>query len=131
MSLNNLGIVLDLIKDFEGALDYYQQAGRDKDKVLGKTHPSTLMTIMNMAVAYNAMKDFTKAEEMFRLYLDGREKSLGKDHEDTKMCARNLARLLCFHLKLKEKTRELAKRHPHLLTDTTLGVMDVLRGEGK
>ena len=42
-SLNNQGIVLDELKDYEGALAYYQQALKVQDKVRGKTHPDTLM----------------------------------------------------------------------------------------
>ena len=66
-----------------------------KEKVLGKTHPDTVDTIMNMAIVYKAgLKDFAKAEEMYRVALDGYEKSLGKAHEDTKHYARNLNILL-------------------------------------
>ena len=46
-SLNNTGIVLKNMEDYEGALGYYQQALRVQEKVLGKTHPDTLRTIMN------------------------------------------------------------------------------------
>ena len=38
---------------------------------MGKTNPSTLMTITNMALTYKKTYDFTKAEEMYRLALDG------------------------------------------------------------
>ena len=130
-----MGAVLQHMEDYKGTLDYYQQALRASEKVLGKTHPDTLGTIMNMAKAYQVgLKDFTKAEEMYRLALDGFEKSLGKNHEDTKMCARNLAIL----------PRELAKRHPHILTDNEdwgirygsvegrgMNCTDLLRGERK
>ena len=131
-SQNNIGIIFDKLKDYEGALNYYQQARRVQEKVLGKTHSDTFDTIMNMAIVYkDGLKDFTKAEEMYRLSLDGYERSsLGKDHEETKRCARNLARLLCWNLKSKEKTRELAKRNPHLLNDTDF-IPDILSGEGE
>ena len=66
-----------------------------QEKVLGKTHPETLMTIMNMAGTYkDGLKDFVKAEKMYRQALDGRERSLGKEHEKTKNCVRNLNILL-------------------------------------
>ena len=45
MSLNNIGALLSDMKDYEGALDYYQQALRVQEKVLGKTHPDTLKQI--------------------------------------------------------------------------------------
>ena len=106
------------MESYEVALDYFQQALRGQEKVLGKTHPDTLNTIMNMAtVNKDGLKDFAKAEEMYRLALDGHEKSLGNDHECTKRCAKNLIILLCWHLKSKEKTRELIRGHPHLLLE--------------
>ena len=113
-----MGVLLCKMEDYEGALDYFQQALRVQEKVFGKTHPMTLRTIMNMASTYQVgLKDFTRAEEMFRLALDGFERSLGKDHEHTKDCARNLALLLAQELRDKEKTRELAKEYPHILDD--------------
>ena len=36
VSLNNMGVVLDLMKDSEGALDYYEQTLRVQEKVLGR-----------------------------------------------------------------------------------------------
>ena len=47
-----MGCPLDDLKDYEGSLDYFQRALRGKEKVSGKTHPDTLMTIMNVAMAY-------------------------------------------------------------------------------
>ena len=46
-TLNNLGTHLQDIEDYEGALDYHQQAlsGCVKVKVLGKTHPDTLKSV--------------------------------------------------------------------------------------
>ena len=71
-----MGVLLDeVFKDYEGALDYYHQALRASEKVLGKTDPHTLDTIMNMAVAYkDGLQDFPNVEEMYRRALDGYEK---------------------------------------------------------
>ena len=94
-SLSIISVVHGMMKEYEGELDYYQQALRASEKVLGKTHPDNLDTIMNMAGVYmDGTKEFAKAEEMYRRALDGYEKSLGRDHEDTKNCARGLALLL-------------------------------------
>ena len=93
--MNNLGAVFYHLKDYENSLDYYNQALRMKENNLGKTHPSTLMTMMNMAIAYQqGLGDNLKAIEMYRRALDGYERSLGKDHEDTIKCARNLQFLM-------------------------------------
>ena len=107
------------MKDYEGALGYYQQALTVQEKTLGKTHPDTLRTIMNMAYTYQVgLKDFMKAEKMYRQALDGYENSLGKQHEDTKLCAENMANLLGFEMKIKESTELLVQAFPHLLSPT-------------
>ena len=41
-SLNNMGWLLQLMKDWKGALDYYQQALSAYERVLGKKNPDTL-----------------------------------------------------------------------------------------
>ena len=82
---------------------------------MGKTHPSTLTTIMNMAVTYkDGLKDFTKAERMYRQALDGYEKSLGKEHKSTKRCARNLALLLEELGTRKKDLRKVLDDYHHL-----------------
>lgn len=117
-SLNYMWLVLNELKDYTGALDYYLQVPMVQEKVLGKTHPHTLTTMYNIASAYrDGLKDYTKAEEMYRIVLDGYEKPLGKDHWLTKKCAWNLSILLWRKLKSKEKTRALIKEYPVLLTD--------------
>ena len=84
---------------------------------MGKTHPSTLDTIMNMASTYmEGLKNFAKAEKMYRQALDGFERSLGKEHDKTKRCAGNLAVLLGQKGE-KDKMRELVKVYPHLLQE--------------
>ena len=92
-SLSNMGGILLQMKDYKGALNYYQEALSGKEKVLGKTHPDILMTIMNMATTCKRTENFTKTEELYRLALDGKEKSPWKAHESTKKCAKNLAKL--------------------------------------
>ena len=73
-----------------------------------------------MAITYqDGLKNFEKSEEMKRLAMGSYEKPLGKDYdEDTKNCARNFAILLALELEDKMKTRELAKRYPHINTAT-------------
>ena len=93
-----------------------------QEKVVGKTHPDTLLTTMNMANAYCVgLKDFANAEEMYMLALDGYEKSLGRDHEDTKQCATNLAKFHVIDVPNKENFREIVKRYPFLQTDPMMG----------
>ena len=114
-SMFNLGNNHNNLEDHKVALDYYQQAHMMGEKVMGKTHPDTLRTIMYMANTYaGGLKDFTKAEEMNRLALDGYEKSLGRDHDDTKRCARNLVFNYCSGPPSVEKFRWLMKENSYL-----------------
>ena len=101
------------MKDYEGALDYYQQALRGKEKVPEKTHPDTLMTIEGMGDVYKKIKNFTKAEGMYRLALDGYDMSLGKDHRLTKNCAFNLASMLRDQGR-QDDFQKLRKAYPHI-----------------
>ena len=111
------------MEDYAAALFYYQQALRASEKVVGKTHLDTLMTIMNMAGAYmDGLKDFTKAEEVLMRALDGYERLLGKDSQETKTCAKNVARLQVVSKPDKHKLRDIVKSYPFLLTDPLAGL---------
>ena len=96
-------------------LDYYQQALRGSEKVLGKTHPDTLNTVTNMAVTYKKTGDFAKAEEGFRRALDGHEKSLEKGNQSTRKFARGLALLLETIGTRKQDLRKVLGAYPHLM----------------
>ena len=112
--LNNLGGILHYMEDYKGALNYYQQALRVQEKVLGKTHPDTLRTILNVAITYeDGLKNFEKSEEMYRLALYGNEKSLGRDHENAKRCARGLAVLLQMQ-ELQADLQNVLNAYPHI-----------------
>ena len=117
-AMNNMGPILKKMEDYEGALDYYQQARRVQEKILGKTHPDTLDTIYNMALTYgDGLGDRVKEEEMYRQALDGYERSLGKDAENTKNCARNLAILLETLGTRKEDLRKVLTAYPSIEDD--------------
>ena len=90
---------------------------KGKEKLLGKSHPVTLMTVMNIANVYNGgLKDYGKAEELYQRALEGYEAQLGKDHEDTKTCAMNLA--ICFaKAGEKSKLRKIIDKYPHILIE--------------
>ena len=115
-SMKNMGAPLFHMEDYKGALDYLQQTLRMKEKILGKSHPDTLATVMGMANTYKiGSKDLVKAEEMYRHALDGYERALGKQHERTKTCAKNLAVLYFQEAPSKEKLRKVVTDYPHLL----------------
>ena len=81
-----------MMKDYRGAIKFYERSLEGKERTLGKTHPSTLTTLMNMATTYSeGLKMHRHAELLYCKALDGHERALGKDNEETKKCALGLA----------------------------------------
>ena len=85
-----------------------------KEKTLGKTHPSTLMTVMNIALVYEGdLKNYVKATEYFERGVKGFEAQLGKEHEYTKKAAEQLK--ICLELSGNtQRLGELKKEYPGL-----------------
>jgi tetratricopeptide (TPR) repeat protein len=79
-----VGLALENMGDYRGALEWYQQALDGYEKMpLGKDHPSTLGTVNSMANVFESQGEYGKALEWYQRALDGREKTLGKDHPST------------------------------------------------
>ena len=51
-----------------------------REKVLGKEHPSTLMTMNNLALMLDSQGKYPEAESMHKHTLATREKVLRKEH---------------------------------------------------
>jgi tetratricopeptide (TPR) repeat protein len=62
--------------------------------VLGKEHPSTLMSMNSLAMVLKDQGKYEQAEEMLRQALRLRETVLGKEHPSTLMSMNNLAGVL-------------------------------------
>ena len=127
---NQLGGLYWMMEDWESAHDCLLRANSIQEKVLGKTHPTTLNTVMNIAnVQHAGFKNFYKADEIFMQALDGYVKTLGMDHEDTKRCAKNLG-ILYLHVKphlSDARMLALCKDYPFLLSHPRLGPQFVKR----
>ena len=116
-TVGKLGIVYKKLKEYDKALEYYERALKGSEMMMGKTHPSTLGTVMNIAGVYlDGLKDYGKAEELIQRALEGKEAQLGKDHEDTKQCAMNLAICLA-DAGEKLKLRKILDEYPHILIE--------------
>ncbi len=61
--------------------------------MLGKEHPSTLLSVNNLAVLYFNQGRHAEAEVLLRHVLEVRERVLGKEHPDTINTINNLAAL--------------------------------------
>ena len=77
--------------EYDKALEWYQSAFDGQEKVLGKKHPSTLITVNNLATLFQMKGEYDNALGWFQHALDGWEKAHGKDHLDTLMVVNNIA----------------------------------------
>jgi tetratricopeptide (TPR) repeat protein len=71
------------------------KAAATYEKLLGKEHWGTLMSVNTIAVILRQQGKYKQAEEMHRQALEGMEKALGKEHPNTLQSRHNLAVVLC------------------------------------
>ena len=96
-------------------------------RVLGKEHPSTLISMSNLASTHRDQGRWKEAEELNVGVMDTRKRVLGEEHPDTLSSMANLAFTWkgqgqnakaiglmgeCVHL----RTRILGSNHPHTLS---------------
>jgi hypothetical protein len=86
--------VLDSQGKYEEAEAMNRETLAQKEKVLGREHPSTLTSISNLAGVLNSQGKYEEAEAMNRQTLARREKVLGPEHLDTLTSVYYLAHLL-------------------------------------
>jgi tetratricopeptide (TPR) repeat protein len=92
--LNNFGWYNQTQGRYKAAYKKISRAFKEREKALGKEHPSTLSSVSNLAGVLESQGKYEAAEEMNRRALDGREKALGKEHPDTLASVYCLAYLL-------------------------------------
>jgi len=73
------------------AIPLYERTLADRERVLGETHPDTLMSRNNLAHAYRAAGRLDEAIPLYERTLADRERVLGETHPDTLMSRNNLA----------------------------------------
>lgn len=76
------------------AEDMERRALEMREKVLGKEHPATLVSLSNLALVLQNQGKYKQAEEMNRRALEGYEKVFGKEHPGTVTSLSNLAMVL-------------------------------------
>ncbi|PNP42208.1 hypothetical protein TGAMA5MH_05890 [Trichoderma gamsii] len=81
------------------------------EKLLGKCHPNTLISMYNLGMMLRLSGKYKEAEKVSRHVLERSEKLLGKDHLDTLDCMTGLATTLS---KL-EQHEEAANMYQHVL----------------
>ena len=63
------------------------------ERVLGKEHPDTLLSVNNLAALYQAQGRYGEAEPLYKRALEAYERVLGKEHPDALTSVNNLAGL--------------------------------------
>jgi tetratricopeptide (TPR) repeat protein len=118
-----------------------RQTLAQREKVLGREHPSTLASMNNLAQVLGRQGKYKEAEAMNRQTLAQREQVLGREHPDTLASMSNLAFVLDSQGKYEEaevmsrKTlalyeKMLGREHPDTLTSMG-NLAFVLESQGK
>ena len=125
--LHNMARVYETQGEYEKALEYYGNALKAVESVLGSDHPDTAATYNNMAGVYQAWGEYEKALEYYGKALEIAEKVLGSGHPYTATAYNNMGRMyeaqgeyekaLEYYSKaLKVKERVLGSDHPSTAT---------------
>ena len=131
--LDRIGHCEQMLGHYKGAQQAHQQLLGRREKVLGKEHPGTLISMNNLAIALSNQGKYIEAEKMHQETLALREKVSGKEHPETLTSMNNLALTLksqgrnqdaislmqqCFQL----RKQILGPQHPY--TKTSLKVLN-------
>jgi hypothetical protein len=138
--MNNLAIVLEEQGKVKEAEQMHRRTLLLKEKVLGKEHPNTLMSMSNLAVALNGQGNHAEADAIYRGTLSTREKVLGKEHPETLRSMNQVAMVLTRQKKFREaeelyretlalREMVLGPEHPDTLTSVQ-GIGFVLQQQG-
>jgi tetratricopeptide (TPR) repeat protein len=124
--LNQTAYYLAERGEYEAAEPLYRWALHGHERLLGKEHPDTLLSVNNLAALLRAKGDSEAAEPLYRRALDACERVLGEDHLQTLISINSLAMLLddkgdlteaepLYRRALDACERVLGKEHPQTL----------------
>ena len=92
--MNNLGVYLEEIAEFDKAETLYRRSLSIREASLGPDHPAVARSLNNLAHLLSDTNRKSEAEPLYRRSLRMREASLGPDHPDVAQSLNNLALLL-------------------------------------
>ena len=92
--INNIGIVLLAIGDFEGAREHFERALGISEKTFAPDHPTIATRLNNLGAALYGLGDFEGARDHFERALRIREETLGHNHPDVANTLGNLAAVI-------------------------------------
>jgi CHAT domain-containing protein/Flp pilus assembly protein TadD len=124
--MNNLALLYYSQGRYSEAEPLFKQALQLSEKVLGKEHPDTLVSMNNLAGLYRSQGRYSEAEPLYKQALQLREKVLGREHPNTLTSMNNLAGLYrsqgryseaepLFKQALQLSEKILGKEHPNTL----------------
>jgi tetratricopeptide (TPR) repeat protein len=125
--LSRIGSCEHTLGRYKAAEWTYQQLLEQREKLLGKEHSDTLVSMNNLALVLSEQGNYAEAEKMHREELALREKVSGKEHPYTLTSMGNLALVLSdqgkyaeaekmFQEELALSEKVLGKEHPQTLT---------------
>jgi tetratricopeptide (TPR) repeat protein len=91
---SRFGIFLQSLGQYKAAEKSYRRAFEGSKGLLGKEHPSTLISMTNLAFLLESQGKYNEAEPISRQTLALKEKVLGPEHQSTLISMNNLASLL-------------------------------------
>jgi tetratricopeptide (TPR) repeat protein len=88
--MNNLANSLLNQGHYQEAQKLHRETLTLRQRILGREHPDTLLSMNNLAVVLGRLKQFEEAGQLFRESVETSERTLGKDHPDTLSRRKNL-----------------------------------------
>jgi tetratricopeptide (TPR) repeat protein len=88
--LNNLGLDLHCLGDYEGARQKHERSLEIKEKVYGPDHPDVAGTLNNLGLDLHCLGDYEGAKQKHERSLEIEEKVYGPDHPDVARTLSNL-----------------------------------------
>ena len=135
MSLSNLGMLFEEMRDYAAARPYYEQALAINKEVLGDKHPDTASSLTDLGYLLEMMGDYAAARPYYEQALAIRREVLGEKHPDTATAFNNLGSLLhsmgdyaaarpCYEQALAIRKEVHGEKHPDTATSlNNLGLL--------
>ncbi len=105
----NSAVVYEAIGDYEKAKEYQYEAISEKEKLMGKNHPSVAMSYHNLGSFFQKMGRYSLALDATQTALDIRQKKLGNEHPHTLTTEYNLV-VIYSRLHLYDKAQKIAEK---------------------
>jgi tetratricopeptide (TPR) repeat protein len=139
--LDRIGLCERTLGQYKAAEETLRQLLGRRARVLGKKHPSTLVSMSNLAQVLGRQGKYEDAEAMNRQSLALKETVLGREHPDTLVSMSNLAQVLGCQGKYEDaeamnrqtlalKEAVLGREHPDTLVSMS-NLAQVLERQGK